>query len=156
MTTVTELVPASVLLGIAQRIRNAAFRIAKSKNVPMRSVGEIVIDIPKVTQAQVAINIRLSNDRIAAFEWGSGVHRKRGTPAKYIVTPKHAKSLVFPGTNAWAGQTIITKRVEHPGVKAKPFLEPAKQQTRQQNLTDLRAAVSTNIRLIVKGMARKI
>jgi hypothetical protein len=64
--------------------------------------------------------------------------------------------LVFPGTNAWEGQTIVTKVVNHPGIKARPFLEPAKRQTRQQNLSDLRAATSQNLRLIIKGMARKI
>jgi len=44
----------------------------------------------------------------------------------------------------------------HPGVKARPFLEPAKKQTRQENLQVIRENATKNIRLIVVGMSRKI
>ena len=156
MTTTSDLVPVAVLLGIARRVRDRAFAIAKTKNVPIRSAGEILIDPPKTTQSQIAINIRFSNNRIAAFEWGSGIHRERGTPKKYTISANKAPFLIFEGTNQFAGQRIVIPSVDHPGVKARPFLEPAKRQTRQQNLADLRATVNTNLKLIIKGMARKI
>lgn len=31
----------------------------------------------------------------------------------------------FPGTNAWAGQTVYTEIVRHPGTPANPFLQRA-------------------------------
>jgi hypothetical protein len=44
----------------------------------------------------------------------------------------------------------------HPGVKPKPFLQPAKEALREQNLEDVRKAVSDNVKLIIRGMARKV
>jgi hypothetical protein len=62
-----------------------------------------------------------------AFEYGSGVHAKRGPKVKYPILPVNAQALVFPGTHEWEGQTIITTKVMHPGVEARPFLTPAVQ-----------------------------
>src|SRR3990167_493483 len=92
----SDLIPTKTLFVIAQRITGKAYEIARSKNVPIRSPGEILIEPPKITQTQTIITIKLSNPRIAAYEWGSGIHKKRGTPGKYIITPDTKRALWFP------------------------------------------------------------
>jgi len=167
MTTISDLVPTAVLLGIAQRVRQKAFDIATTKNVPIRSVGEIVIDPPKTTQAQTAVNLRFSNNRISAFEWGSGIHRKRGTPSTYLIVPDKKRALwfpypegsIYPGVVKYTKNGVVgitTQAVQHPGVAPRPFLEPAKRQTRKQNLEDIRKTNLANTKLIIRGMGRKI
>ena len=150
----TDIVPLRVLLGIATRVVNTAMEIASAKNVPIEK-GSMSISTPRTTQSATIIDI-LMNDVFAAYEWGSGLHRTRGTPAKYPIVPVTAKSLVFEGTNDYAGQTIFTDKVMHPGVAARPFLEPAKRKTRAQNLDDIRRAGVENIKLQIRGMARKV
>ena len=153
--TATDLVPVRVFMGIAKRVREKAAQIAKGKNVPLKSANEIGILTPKVTQNQVAVELSLGK-KLSAYEWGSGIHRKRGTPALYPILPRNAKALAFPGTNEFEGQTIITKVVMHPGVEARPFIEPAKRATRKQNLEDMRKANLEGMRLIIRSMARKV
>jgi hypothetical protein len=43
----------------------------------------------------------------------------------YIIRPKNAKFLVFPGTKNFKGQTIFAKIVHHPGTAGKHFLRNA-------------------------------
>lgn len=155
MTTISDLVPISVLLNIAKRVRVAAADIARSKNVPIRTANEIGISAPTVSQNQTSVNLTLGK-KLAAFEWGSGIHKTRGTPSKYPIVPKTAGALSFEGTNEFAGQHILTQLVMHPGVSPRPFLEPAKRATRQQNLEDIRKTNLENTRLIIRGMARKV
>ena len=154
--TAADLVPVSVLMTIAKRVRARAAEIAKAKNVPLRTANEIGIPAPKVTQSQIQINITIS-PKLAAFEWGSGIHASKGTPSKYPISVKNAPFLVFPGTNDFEGILVNwRKTIAHPGVAARPFLSPAKQQTRQQNLEDIRKANLANMRLIISGMKRVV
>lgn len=41
------------------------------------------------------------------------------------INPKNKTLLSFPGTHGYSGQQIAVGHVDHPGVKAKPFLRPA-------------------------------
>ena len=71
----------------------------------------------------------------AAFEYGSGEHGDTGAP--YIISPKEKAALAFewPGHDPpWGSQKFIGlgedgkllfRFVEHPGVKARPYLRPA-------------------------------
>jgi hypothetical protein len=178
--TATDIVPLSVLYNIAKRVRTAAAAIAKSKNVPRTDARTIGIPVGKVTQNQAKVNLTL-NEVSAAYEWGSGIHRKssvRGGPAKYKISPKKpGGALAFyenaAGTWDYGGgmpQMRVSDlkgapegddrglffSVMHPGVKARPFLQPAKEQTRQANLKELRENSTKNIRLIIVGMSRKV
>lgn len=162
--TITDLVPVSVLLGIAKRIRAEAVAIARAKGLPGRvhdskeegiTGRSIGIVEPRITTHQIELGITL-NGVGAAYEWGSGLRATRGAATKYPITPKNSKALVFEGTNRWKGEIIITPLVMHPGVAPRPFLEPAKRKTRQKNLQELRAANLANMRLIIRGMARKV
>lgn len=49
------------------------------------------------------------------------VHEGTG-PHVYFSYPKKMR---FKGTNAWAGQTIFTDMIDHPGTPAQPFLQKA-------------------------------
>ena len=65
----------------------------------------------------------------AAFEFGSGVHRK-DNPSKYIIKNRTAgKMLVIPASR-WPNKKfnddpVYISSVNHPGVAARPFLQPA-------------------------------
>lgn len=152
---ISDFVPQAVLYNIAKRVRDEAATIALSKNVPLKSKNEIGIPAAKVTQAQTQVNLTLS-PKLMAYEFGSGTHRKKGTRAKYPIQPRTARALSFMGTHKFEGQLIITRLVMHPGVDARPFLEPAKRATRQQNLADMRKTNLANTRLIISSMARKV
>lgn len=153
----TDIVKVSVLLKIARRIRLEAARIAKAKRAPLASerdaknkyhANHIYIESPKITKNQIQINLSIT-PVAAAFEWGGEPHP---------ISARNVPRLIFDGTNAWKGQKIWWKKtINHPGIRIrKPFLEPAKKNTRQENLEDLRKEAVGNIRLIVKGMARVV
>ena len=158
---VADIVPLRVLLRIATRVVDAAMEIASAKNVPIEK-GSMSISTPRTTQATTTIDI-LMNDVFAAYEWGSGIHRKskvRGAPAKYPIVATNYPTLQFNGTNGYPpenpGGIIRIEKVMHPGVAPRPFLEPAKRKTREQNLEDIRKASVENIKLQIRGMARKV
>lgn len=150
----TDIVPTQVLLNIAKRVRTVAASIANSKNVPIRSANEIGIRTPTITQGQVSVELTMP-PKLMAFEHGSGIHSKKNK-AKYPIVPRNKESLSFAGTNEFSRWQIVTKLVMHPGVKAKPFLEPAKRKTRKQNLDDIRQTSLANLRLIISGMKRVV
>ena len=41
------------------------------------------------------------------------------------ISSKKGHIMSFPGTNEYKGQLVFTKKVNHPGIKRKPFLRPA-------------------------------
>ena len=97
----------------SKKIRNA-IKVGEVKEQSGKVFGYIEVDRSIAPEAR-------------AFEYGSGIHARRGPAVKYPIRPVNAQSLAFPGTNEWEGQTIITKQVMHPGVEARPFLTPAVQ-----------------------------
>lgn len=171
----TQLVPVAVLLKIAERIRDTAIGIAKTKHAG--TVGKrktpILIGKPTVTRGQIRINLLFSKDKrrgspdAAAYEWGSGIHATRGASGKYVISPISKRALWFPYPEAkiYPGAIkymkrgvmgITTEEVHHPGVAPRPFLEPAKKVTRQQNLRDLREASTENIRKFIVSIKKKV
>jgi hypothetical protein len=89
-------------------------------------VGTVQVDISKETGAPEA----------AAFEFGSGIHRKE-SPDTYVIAPKNASLLAFPWPDHdpnWhtgnkfvgvSGEKFLFRYVDHPGVAARPFMQPA-------------------------------
>lgn len=105
----------------SSKIRNA-IKVGEVKEQSGEVFGYIEVDRTIAPEAR-------------AFEYGSGIHATRAGHhgvGKYPIRPVNATALVFPGTNAWEGQTIITKQVMHPGVEARPFLTPAVQENREK------------------------
>jgi len=117
---------------------------------------------------EIAIEIDSSPDgpapHAAAFEYGSGEHGDTGAP--YIISPKERAALAFewPGHDPpWGSQKFIGlgedgkflfRFVEHPGVKAKPYLQPAIESEREGFIKSIAstikdAFVETTVRVTV-------
>lgn len=148
MTDINDIVPQSVLVGIANRIARSARGFARgtgSTRIPKAiKVGNV-----SSTQATASISILLDTNiapQIAAFEHGADPH---------IIRARNAPSLVFMGTNMFEGQIIRTQSVNHPGIAARPFLAPAKDRHREQNKQEIREAVGRNMRLVIRGLVKK-
>lgn len=156
----TELVSVQTLTRIANRIKNTARAIARVERAGRvgQKPNTIKVGVPNIRPGSISINLILNTKvapEAAAYEWGSGIHDPN-SPHYITIRPKRKKYLVFEGTNDFAGQTIFTQHVEHPGVEARPYLKPAIEETRAKNKEDLNKEVSSKIRLLVKGMARKV
>ena len=96
------------------------------------------IKVGKVRESDNSMSITISVDpklapHAGAFEKGSGIHGEKRR--KYKIEPKPGKdflAFLWPGAppEAASRQSKTTGKyifpsVDHPGVKAKPFLEPA-------------------------------
>ncbi len=92
------------------------------------------------TGYEVVIKVDASEDgpapHAAAFEYGSGVHGEKG--AKYPIQAKDPSgNLVFwweKGNKWFVGHALP---FGHPGVKAKPYLQPAIESTRAGFVTSI-------------------
>jgi hypothetical protein len=149
VTTVSDIVPQAVLVRIANRIARSARQFArrtKSSRIPRAiKVGNV-----SATQQTASISIILDTNiapQAMIFEKGAKAHP---------INARNVPNLIFEGTNAFAGQIIKTPHVDHPGMRARPFLQPAKDSTRERNRQDIRDAVGRNLRLVVRGMAKKV
>lgn len=151
--TISDIVPQGVLLKIANRIANSARGFAKgtgSKRIPKSiKVGKV-----SATKDTASITIWLDTNiapQAVIFERGAKEH---GIDAKNFPT------LQFNGTNGYPldnpGGIIRIAHVNHPGMEKRPFLQPAKDKHREQNRQELREAVGRNIRLVIRGLARKV
>ena len=149
----TDIVPHGVLIKIANRIANSARGFARgtgSKRIPKSiKVGNV-----SATQSTASITIWIDTTiapQAMIFEKGAKPHP---------IDAKNAPYLVFNGTNGFPlenpGGIIQTKHVNHPGMEKRPFLQPAKDKHREQNKAELREVAGRNIRLVIRGMARKI
>lgn len=149
-----DLVPMSTLVRLADKLVRSARGIAVSKGLRAKVIGGMKHDIPKVTNNQVTINVLMSRTAMA-FEKGSGLHDPKN-PHFIEIAPKNKPYLVFEGTNAFQGELIKTKHVNHPGVAPKPFLEPAKEKWQPEFKKAIAEEAGKNIRLVLKGMSVKI
>lgn len=100
-----------------------------------------------------------------AFEYGSGIHRTKGTPGTYKILPKNASMLAFqwnpanpigalmsPKVFDWIEDenTWLFLEVDHPGVAPKPFMRPAI----VRKLPEIRQRLNVAIRaLLLRGGA---
>lgn len=87
---------------------------------------EVKIDLKKAPMA-------------AAFEWGSGIHRTRGTPGTYVIAPRNASMLAIPRSR-WPNyepppdvDPVILPKVNHPGIVARPYIIPTLEDKSFQN-----------------------
>lgn len=155
-----ELLSVQTMTKIANRIKNKARAIARLKNAGTvgKKTGSIKLGIPRTTRYSVIIELILDtkvSPDAPAYEWGSGTHDP-DNPHYIAIRARRKKYLKFEGTNEWKGQTIIVKAVQHPGVAARPFLKPAIEETRKQNKEEIKQEVGKNMRLLIRGMARKV
>jgi hypothetical protein len=82
-----------------------------------------------------------------AFELGSGIHGKKRR--KYKISPYRKPYLMFPSRHApytTLGRIIRVSEVWHPGVKARPFLQPAIDATKKKAIKELGISIRKNAR----------
>jgi hypothetical protein len=90
-----------------------------------------------------------------AFEYGSGIHSKKGDKGYITIAPRNVPKLIFQGTNEWLGQTIVVPPmgggvVRHPGVASRPFLTPAV----EENQKRIRELLGSSIRQYIGTIIR--
>ena len=87
-----------------------------------------------------------------AFEYGSGIHGKSGSP--YPIVPRRKEALWFYLDNPYPNAVlyekdgkigITTKKVMHPGVMARPYILPAIQEVLGRATDDLALDIRRNI-----------
>ncbi len=122
---------------IADIIARAARRNASwSSRIP----GAISVESVKGNNNAQTITIKVDGNKAphaVAFELGSGIHDE-STPKKYMIAPRNAPRLVFPierwpnyvpppyvDVAVFPGEISGKPYVMHPGVAARPYLEPA-------------------------------
>jgi hypothetical protein len=92
-------------------------------------------------------HIDITNDapEAGAYEFGSGIHRTHGSPAKYPIVGKNRadKNLVF----FWAkmGRMFVGHSVQHPGVAPVPFMKPALQEEKANMAKAIGQAFKTEV-----------
>lgn len=102
-------------------------------------------------EIQVKITVGKGNKDLQgmarAFEKGSGIHgkfkRKYRIPS--IKNPNPPPFLQFEGTNEFAGRIIRTPEVQHPGVRARPYIRPAVADVKQRAREELKLSIRQNI-----------
>jgi hypothetical protein len=105
---------------VVQTIGEEVARLARAK--APRATGELQRSI-KAVHHQGYTRVVATAPHAAYVEFGTWQHNllapKSGT---YEIRAKNAKALRFTGKD---GRTVFVKKVEHPGIKAQPFLGPA-------------------------------
>lgn len=131
---------AGKLNGIEARLENAQKRalIESGMLVAQRAQNKAPIDkgrlkrsitygIPyRAGQGQLAEDVGTNVEYAAAQELGSGLYGPKRQ--KYLITAKRAKVLAFE----WLGKMRFFRYVWHPGVKPKPYLRPALDESKPQ------------------------
>jgi len=67
-----------------------------------------------------------------AYEWGSGVHRTKGTPGLYPIEAKNAPELHFYWEERQKWFIGVRLPYGHPGVQAKPYIKPSLENTKDK------------------------
>lgn len=152
----SDLVSNGVILRAVDKIVRSARSIAAQKRAG-KSSKAIKLSAVRETNKVVSVNIILDT-KIApeapAYEYGSGLHGKN--PHYIDINATNAPNLIFMGTNEWEGQLIQVPHVNHPGVKARPYLKPAIQKHRPALKEAVREEVNKKLRIYIKAMAIKV
>ena len=150
-----------IVTQIASMIMEAAKNLSSwSKNISSGFHLGTATELPD----GVMITIGNSAPEAHAFEHGSGIHGESGE--KYVIRAVNAGVLAFPGTHGYGNaysmynretregmgdmNIVITPVVHHPGVGARPFMQPAIEANRAAALDMIRQAVGESIRLTIK------
>lgn len=154
----SDLVSNGVILRAVDKIVRSARSIAAQKRAG-KSSRAIKLSTVRESNKTVSVSIILDTaiaPEAPAYEWGSGLHdTKRG--AHFIdINAVNVPNLIFEGTNEWEGQLIRVPHVNHPGVKAKPYIKPALDKHRKALKDAVREEVNKNLRVYIKAMAIKV
>lgn len=108
----------------------------QSKNVPSKVSESISITPATSGDSGAIIDIVIDMKKgaapmAAAYEWGSGVHATRGENGKYIIVSNYGQNMMKIPRSRWPNYTpppnvdpVYVWMVEHPGVAARPYIQP--------------------------------
>jgi hypothetical protein len=145
-----------IISGLSKQLTLAAnaFVVRMKERISQNNLPDAItksITIGKSEQKGGTISIEVSvggkegKERAAvAYEYGSGLQRTRGSPAKYKIEPDEASVLAFEFKDSYllqrSGQGLIPSQegkaffafVDHPGVAARPFVQPSVNASREE------------------------
>lgn len=151
-TRASDLVSNGVILRAADKIVRSARSIAAQKRAG-KSAKAIKLSTVREANKTISVSIILDTDiapEAPAYEWGSGLHDTKGSPHFIDIYATNVPNLIFEGTNEWEGQLIRVPHVNHPGVKAKPFIKPAVDKHRAALKQAVREEVNKNLRISIR------
>jgi hypothetical protein len=129
------------VVAVAESAIATIARLARGFAPTQRITGAISSNVPVVSEGYIESNVEVDLEKApegAAYEFGSGIWGTRDKKGKYPILPKPSNptgKLIFKWENEPVGVMlgaphtkdgkVILKKVMHPGVVAKPYLEPA-------------------------------
>lgn len=143
LDTITDIVRRRLSRGVGQ----AGFIVFQAaKNNAVKHVGDFlhigdVKEEGNSTTVEVYVSLSEAPDA-GAWEYGSGIHRTKGTPSLYPIVAKNVPNLVFwwEKRSKWfVGHALP---IGHPGIVGRPYLRPALWDNVQKILEIMKKAVS--------------
>jgi hypothetical protein len=157
---------------ISQRVGAKARELAPNNHIRKA----IHVSTSGADEENLTVKFTVDTPDAGAYEYGSGIHRTQGNPAKYIIRPKNKAVLAFDwqkipqnaklgggdkilgrGSETdkrTGGKNILWAYVEHPGVAAanngRGYMRLALAETRK----DVREAIVTGARAAILAEAR--
>lgn len=128
-------------------VEDAKTNASWSKKIPKAiKLGRVNVDLSnRQLSAKIILDTSIAPEA-AAFEYGSGLHRKNKSPSKYVIAPKAGLfngvlAFEWPGHNpnfpsggkfirALPNGKFLFWYVEHPGIQARPYLALAREKNR--------------------------
>lgn len=145
----------SALVKVAELFTTKMAAKVVSVRAPRNIIDSTSIQPPIAIRNGVSIRVVIGlkeNEAPAAgaYEWGSGIHATRGGRGKYIIKPKQKAVLALPESRffpqnfrgmerspkfaGYGDNGYLFYFVEHPGVEARPYIEP----TLRDSVTEFR------------------
>lgn len=131
----------AALAKVGSIFRNKASARAQSEKTPIKDAA-FSVGSPMQNGETYFIDIKVADpDGIAsAYEWGSGIHRTKGTPGTYTIKPKNKSMLAFDwpkvagelGFRRLPDGRVLLASVQHPGVAPRPYLKPTIDETKEE------------------------
>lgn len=130
--------------------------------------GAVKLHVPKNNGGDVSITITVGEGKVdksgmplvgmaRAYEFGSGLHGKRAR--KYVIPPRLKKYLMFSSTEGGKGLhggVIKVKKVMHPGVQPREYIQKSINSVRQRAVDDLKISIRKNVIKDLKLTLRKL
>ena len=119
----------SALAEVGNIFRNKASAKAQAEKTPIKD-NAFSVGSPMQKGMTYSIDIYVDDPGgiASAYEWGSGIHRTKGTPGKYTISGNPL--LAFE----WAkiGKKVVFTSVQHPGVAPRPYIVPTIESTKAE------------------------
>lgn len=137
------------------KIAELAKNNVRSNGIPANIADAISITKVEKTGNQYKISILVDTKKspsAAAYEYGSGIHRTKGSPGLYPISAKNVPNLVFYWDKKGGWFVGPSLPHGHPGVQARPYLQPAV----DQNIKTFRAELAKAFKDAVLSSTTKI